>query len=157
MQTIWTSLQTDNNTNTPPLNFLQAGCSSWCPTNSVKALNALKAHWIAITIIIATHDEDGDNGKFEANLTIKSNHFNSNDKFSAKTYDPRSFHLVVLKVGNVFLAHPVVLHFLLQLWVACPLRAQLVRRLRQILLNAALRLTGRLQMLVITMQLRVNL
>jgi len=31
MQTICTSLQTDNHTNTPSLNFLQAGCHSWRP------------------------------------------------------------------------------------------------------------------------------
>jgi len=33
-------LQTDNNTSTPPLCFLQAGCPSCRPTNSVKALKA---------------------------------------------------------------------------------------------------------------------
>ena len=33
--------QTDNNTSTPPFSFLQAGCSSCRPTNSVKALKAL--------------------------------------------------------------------------------------------------------------------
>jgi len=38
MQIICTSLQTDNHDSTPSLNFLQAGCSFWCPTNSVKAL-----------------------------------------------------------------------------------------------------------------------
>ena len=38
MQTICTSLQTDNHANTPPLSFLQAGCPSCRPTNSVKAL-----------------------------------------------------------------------------------------------------------------------
>jgi len=38
MQTICTSLQTDNHTNTLPLRFLQTGCSSWRPTNRVKAL-----------------------------------------------------------------------------------------------------------------------
>ena len=27
---------------TPPLSFLQPGCPSWCPTNSVKALKELK-------------------------------------------------------------------------------------------------------------------
>ena len=37
---VCTSIQTDNHTNTPPLSFLQAGCSSWCPTNSMKALKA---------------------------------------------------------------------------------------------------------------------
>jgi len=41
MQTICTSLHTDNHTNTPSLNFLQAGCSSWCPTNCIKALKAM--------------------------------------------------------------------------------------------------------------------
>jgi len=40
MQTICTSLQTDNHTNTSSLTYLQAGCSSWCPTNSIKALKA---------------------------------------------------------------------------------------------------------------------
>jgi len=34
------SLQTDNHASTPPLSFLQAGCPSCCPTNSVKALRA---------------------------------------------------------------------------------------------------------------------
>ena len=32
------SLQTDNHASTPPLSFLQAGCPSCHPTNSVKAL-----------------------------------------------------------------------------------------------------------------------
>ena len=41
-----TSLQTVNHASTPPLSFLQAGCPSCCPTNSVKALKAkaLKAN-----------------------------------------------------------------------------------------------------------------
>ena len=34
------SLQTDNHASTPPLSFLQAGCPSCRPTNSVKALKA---------------------------------------------------------------------------------------------------------------------
>jgi len=37
---VCTSLQTDNHTSTPPLSFLQAGCPSCHPTNSVKALKA---------------------------------------------------------------------------------------------------------------------
>jgi len=40
------SLQTDNHTSTSPLSFLQAGCPSCHPTNSVKAL---KAKHIGIT------------------------------------------------------------------------------------------------------------
>jgi len=36
---VYTSLQTDNHhASTPPLSFLQAGCPSSSPTNSVKAL-----------------------------------------------------------------------------------------------------------------------
>ena len=34
------SLQTDNHASTPPLSYLQAGCPSCRPTNSVKALKA---------------------------------------------------------------------------------------------------------------------
>jgi len=34
------SLQADNHASTPPLSFLQAGCPSCRPTNSVKALKA---------------------------------------------------------------------------------------------------------------------
>ena len=36
---VCTSLQTDNHASHPPLVFLQAGCPSCRPTNSVKALN----------------------------------------------------------------------------------------------------------------------
>ena len=37
---VCTLLQTDNHTSAPPLSFLQAGCPSCQPTNSVKALKA---------------------------------------------------------------------------------------------------------------------
>jgi len=36
------SLQTDNHASTPPLSFLQAGCPSCHPSNSVKALKAMQ-------------------------------------------------------------------------------------------------------------------
>jgi len=39
---VCTSLQTDNHANTSLLSFLQAGCPSCRPTNSVKALKAYK-------------------------------------------------------------------------------------------------------------------
>jgi len=39
---VCTSIQTDNHASTPPLSFLQAGCPSCHPTNSVKALKACK-------------------------------------------------------------------------------------------------------------------
>jgi len=38
---VCTSLQTDNHPSTPALGFLQAGCPSCRPTNSVKALKAI--------------------------------------------------------------------------------------------------------------------
>jgi len=37
---VYTSLQADNHASTLPLSFLQAGCPSCHPTNSVKALKA---------------------------------------------------------------------------------------------------------------------
>jgi len=40
VQIICTSLQTDNHASTSPLSFLQAGCPSCHPTNSIKALKA---------------------------------------------------------------------------------------------------------------------
>ena len=40
---VCTSLQADNHASTSPLSFLQAGCPSCHPTNSVKALKALCA------------------------------------------------------------------------------------------------------------------
>ena len=44
VQTIYTSLQTDNHTSTSSLNFLPAVCSSWCPTNIVKSLIDSDSH-----------------------------------------------------------------------------------------------------------------
>ena len=41
---VCTSIQTDNHASTPPLCFLQAGCPSCRPTNSVKALKAYQYH-----------------------------------------------------------------------------------------------------------------
>ena len=51
---VCTSLQTDNHASTPALSFLQAGCPSCCPTNSVKALKAvaLKAVWAHVTTVV---------------------------------------------------------------------------------------------------------
>jgi len=46
-----TLLQTDNHARTPPLSFLQAGCPSCRPTNSVKALKALQPVTPSIFVI----------------------------------------------------------------------------------------------------------
>jgi len=43
---ICTLLQTDNHASTSPLSFFQAGCPSCHPTNSIKALKALKLHTV---------------------------------------------------------------------------------------------------------------
>ena len=45
---VCTSLQTDNHASTPPLCFLQAGCPSCQPTNSVKALKARQNMHVAV-------------------------------------------------------------------------------------------------------------
>jgi len=47
---VCTLLQTDNSASTPPLSFLQAGCHSCRPTNSVKALKAVAAQFKKILL-----------------------------------------------------------------------------------------------------------
>jgi len=57
---VCTSLQTDNHASTPPLSFLQAGCPSCRPTNSVKALKSaqklafifIASHWQYCTALL---------------------------------------------------------------------------------------------------------
>jgi len=44
---VCTSLQTDNHASTPILSFLQAGCPSCRPTNSIKALKAKKGNKVS--------------------------------------------------------------------------------------------------------------
>jgi len=46
---VCTSLQTDKHASTPPLSFLQAGCPSCRPTNSVKALKATTLYTLTLT------------------------------------------------------------------------------------------------------------
>jgi len=54
---VCTSLQTDNHASTPPLSFLQAGCSSCRPTNSIKATKAQtgSAKWHQNTLVFCDH------------------------------------------------------------------------------------------------------
>jgi len=55
---VCTSLQTDNHASTPPLSFLQAGCPSCHPTNSVKALKKFEVSGFAfvhLTCRLATY------------------------------------------------------------------------------------------------------
>jgi len=52
-----TSLQTDNHASTPPLNFLQAGCPSCRPANSIKALKATEGKCFPFVIDAAIKDD----------------------------------------------------------------------------------------------------
>ena len=51
---VCTSLQTDNHASTPPLSFLQAGCPSCRPTNSVKALGQHQCLLCCFGFILST-------------------------------------------------------------------------------------------------------
>jgi len=53
---VYTSIQTDNHTSTPPLKFLQAGCPSCRPTNSVKALKARDSIIINLLLLFITSE-----------------------------------------------------------------------------------------------------
>jgi len=51
MQITCTSLQTDNHASTSPLSFLQAGCHSSRPTNSVTELKAHTEHLLVKSFV----------------------------------------------------------------------------------------------------------
>jgi len=54
---ICTSPQTDNHTSTPPLSFLQDGCPSCHPTNSIKALKAYVMEIYMYNVACETHKQ----------------------------------------------------------------------------------------------------
>ena len=58
---VCTSLHTDNHASTRPLSFLQAGCPSCGPTNSIKAL---KAYILVIYVSMCITDEHEVNRNF---------------------------------------------------------------------------------------------
>jgi len=45
---VCTSLQKGNHASIPPLSFLQVGCASCLPTNSIKALKSFKLTWSTV-------------------------------------------------------------------------------------------------------------
>jgi len=61
---VCTSLQTDNHASTPPLCFLQAGCLSCRPTNSVKALKALLCSVVPVGKFRRSGETTGSWGSF---------------------------------------------------------------------------------------------
>ena len=65
-----TLLQTDNHTSIPPLSFLQAGCPSCRPTNSVKALKG-NSTWSVISVTSVIRFTFGSSGQKEAEEEIK--------------------------------------------------------------------------------------
>ena len=50
------SLQTNNHASTPPLRFLQAGCPSCRPTNSIKALKGCLIQLIVLIVVCVWKD-----------------------------------------------------------------------------------------------------
>jgi len=55
--------QTVNHVSTPPLSYLQTGCPSCCPTNSIKALKAIleqveekKFSFSALTLLVGRQE-----------------------------------------------------------------------------------------------------
>jgi len=92
---ICTLLQTGNHASTPPLSFLQAGCPSCCPTNSVKAL---KAKTVDIT---ANHINSLRTARSQA-VAVKQN-----DLWCGlmMLFDMTSFYLVPLLVTTKFEGH----------------------------------------------------
>ena len=52
---VCTSLQTDNHASAPPLVFLQAGCPSCRPTNSVKARVCIAITWCKCGILLCSN------------------------------------------------------------------------------------------------------
>jgi len=51
---VCTSFQTDNHARNPPLSFLQAGCPSCRPTNSVKALRKFIVILVTKTYLVVS-------------------------------------------------------------------------------------------------------
>jgi len=68
---VCTSLQTDNHASIPPLSFLQAGCPSCRPTNSVKALKARQYQLQSICTLHSKVRESPDN-KYNKHLFMLS-------------------------------------------------------------------------------------
>jgi len=70
---VCTSLHTDNHASNPPLSFLQTGCPSCRPTNSVKALKALgnKPENKLKINVHSTHQHSQTNSTFTLKLNLQ--------------------------------------------------------------------------------------
>ena len=98
---VCTFLQTDNHASTPPLSFLQAGCPSCRPTNSVKALKAVYVFSIylfsSMSYIIAVR-----------NMMLKITHYHLHTNVLVQTirYDVYTTVLVSLMIPSGKSIHP---------------------------------------------------
>jgi len=68
---VCTSLQTDNHANTPPLSFLQAGCPSCRPTNSVKALKDYDVPHTTVFTVKRTRLKQSQEQSVKTNTSVK--------------------------------------------------------------------------------------
>jgi len=70
---VYTSLQTDNHARTTPRSFLQPGCPSYRPTNSVKAMKAAQTHNTRQDRITRRHCINHRPTNAHSNLCLKDN------------------------------------------------------------------------------------
>ena len=69
----WAICKSAPRSSTPPLSFLQAGCPSCCPTNSVKALKAKALLLLLLPIIIIINNVDlSDDQWAQASLPVRN-------------------------------------------------------------------------------------
>ena len=88
---VCTSLQTDNHASTPPLSFLQSGCPSCRPTNSVKALkdNLLHIKQVIFILLVLSSWPGGVMVRVLARDT------------KGREFDSRPFHCQVTTLGKL--------------------------------------------------------
>ena len=80
----------DNHASTPPLSFLQAGCPSCRPTNSVKALKALFQQTQFCIIIVSgagQYEMEGGSARWDAKCTF--DFYSSPTSKSGRFFSPR--------------------------------------------------------------------
>jgi len=97
---VCTSLQTDSYASTPPLIFLQAGCPSCHPTNSVKAL---EAGGLLTTAVIQYINFPARDKNHSLDLTTTSADTSLAPTVSFTRWSPSDLEIVVCGRGSVLL------------------------------------------------------
>jgi len=89
---VCTSLQTDNHASTPPLSFLQAGCPSCRPTNSINALKAkrMRRKQQYTNVVLKTSQNMGNNSCITIIPNKKNKKKNNNTKNNIVKIKPPS-------------------------------------------------------------------